>query len=603
MNQNGQPTRPRVTLWERVRAALAHRHLPIVAAVLAVALALPSLGAGWLMDDYFQRASILRPPVLSEFFRSPIDMFRFLDGDPDRTGRLMDIGILPWWTFKQIKAQFWRPVTVLTHWLDYRLWPDHPALMHAQSVLWFGGLAAVVALLYRRVMGPTWVAGAAALLYAVDDARGLAVGWLAGRNALPAAFFGVCALLAHDRWRRNGSRAGAALGTVLFAASLLSAEAGIATCAYLAAYAVVLDPGTWRNRCLALIPYAAVVVAWRITWGCLGYGVSHIGLYIDPIGEPLRFAVGAATRAPILLLGQWAAPPSETSALMAPDNIRWLWLGAVAFLALLAGVLAPLLRHDRLARFWALGMVLAVVPVCATFPADRLLIFVGIGAMPLLAGFLGLAFGRADWRPRTVAWRVGAVSFGVVFIIIHAIAAPVALALRAGYPLGPKRIVDQYHVHTPMDDSVERQDVIIVNAPSALHAGYLPMLRELDDRPVPRHTRTLAPGVPSVVIRRPDARTLVIRPADGYLTWIFDRLFRSEQDPMALGQQVALTGMTVEVTGLTDDGRPAEATFRFAVPLEDPSLRWLHWRDGAFVPFTPPPIGRSVELRAHVPFL
>jgi hypothetical protein len=62
-------------------------------------------------------------------------MFRLLDGDPERAERLLDLGLLPWSTLKGVKAAFWRPLTVLTHRLDFRRWPHSPALMHAQSVL------------------------------------------------------------------------------------------------------------------------------------------------------------------------------------------------------------------------------------------------------------------------------------------------------------------------------------------------------------------------------------------------------------------------------------------------------------------------------------
>ena len=66
---------------------------------------------------------------------------------------------------------------------------------------------------------------------------------------------------------------------------------------------------------------------------------------------------------------------------------------------------------------------------------------------------------------------------------------------------------------------------------------------------------------------------------------------------MSLGQRVELTGMTVTVTALTEDGRPAEAAFRFSVPLEDTSLRWLNWKDDMFQPFAPPAVGETVVLR------
>ena len=65
--------------------------------------------------------------------------------------------------------------------------------------------------------------------------------------------------------------------------------------------------------------------------------------------------------------------------------------GAVACVAMLAAALAPLLRRDREARFWTLGMVLALLPISATFPANRLLFFVGLGAMALLARLLASA--------------------------------------------------------------------------------------------------------------------------------------------------------------------------------------------------------------------
>jgi len=115
--------------------------------------------------------------------------------------------------------------------------------------------------------------------------------------------------------------------------------------------------------------------------------------------------------------------------------------------------------------------------------------------------------------------------------------------------------------------------------------------------PVPKRVRALAPGLPSVTVRRLDTHTLMVRPERGYLVLFFDRLFRNGRQPLSLGQKIALTGMTVEVTELTADNRPAAAAFRFDTPLEDRSLRWLVWIEGRFRPWSPPPIGETVELR------
>jgi hypothetical protein len=99
-----------------------------------------------------------------------------------------------------------------------------------------------------------------------------------------------------------------------------------------------------------------------------------------------------------------------------------------------------------------------------------------------------------------------------------------------------------------------------------------------------------------VTIRRLDERTLAIHPKGGFLRWALDRVFRSERRELAIGDRVKLTGMTVTINSLTADGRPDEATFRFDVPLESPSLLWLCFRAGSFEPFTPPAVGQEAEI-------
>jgi hypothetical protein len=369
------------------------------AAALAVLLASPSIGNGWILDDYWHRAVLLERPGFRELLGAPSEMFRFLRGDPERTGRLIDLGLLPWYTDPGVKAEMLQPLTVLTHRLDYALWPDSPALMHAQSLLWLGAATAAASLFYRRMLGATRAAGIAALLFAADDARGVTVGWLANRNALVAATFGVLALIAHDRRRRGGSRPAGLLAPLLLLAALFAKEEGIGTCAYLAAYAMFVDPaGRWRG-CLALWPQAATVVAWAAFRSCGGYGVRDMGLYVDPMIDPGSFLGAALAHIPLLLLGQWGPIPSESASFLGGSIAVGVWWLAMGVLGLLALAMAPLLRRDPLARFWAAGMVLAAVPVSATMPADRLLTFVGLGASGLLAQFWAFVLER-----RTVGW-------------------------------------------------------------------------------------------------------------------------------------------------------------------------------------------------------
>ena len=88
-----------------VRSILRHRCWPVALALLAVVLVIPSLRAGWVMDDHFLRLTAVGSPRASEMIGSPMDMFRFLDGNPERAGPLMDLGLLPWWTSKEVKVE------------------------------------------------------------------------------------------------------------------------------------------------------------------------------------------------------------------------------------------------------------------------------------------------------------------------------------------------------------------------------------------------------------------------------------------------------------------------------------------------------------------
>jgi hypothetical protein len=182
-----------------------------------------------------------------------------------------------------------------------------------------------------------------------------------------------------------------------------------------------------------------------------------------------------------------------------------------------------------------------------------------------------------------------------VLIAVHLVIAPLALPVLCG-PWTAARLVERFSMRVPLDATVAQQDVVIVNPPSLLHGAYFPLEREGAGLPVPRRVRFLASGPTGLTIRRPDAQTLVIRVAGGYIGWSFERLFRDERHPMHVGEQVVLTGMTATVTAVTADGRPAEAEFRFTVPLEDASLRWLWWHGGEFQPFPLPAVGETLEV-------
>lgn len=594
------------------------RHYPAVLVLLGLLLALPSLWGGVQLDDFTIRTAVRGSDSVG-LAGSPWEPFTFLDGDPQLTRKLMDRGYVPWWTDPHCRLAFMRPLTAATHMLDYRVWPDRPGLMHVQSLLWFGLLIWAVAVLYRRLIcrrAPAWVAALAGLLFTLDDAHALPAGWLANRNALLAAVFGVVTLILHDRWRRDGWPLGGLLAPCALLMGLLSKETAVSTGAYLLAYAIFLDPGRWRSRWLSLVSYLVVGAGWYAVYKLLGFGVSGSGVYADPAHDPMGFAQHVTTYAPMLLLGQWGLPMSDVGMSLSASAFSMLWLWAILFLTMAGGLLVPLVARDALARFWTLGMILSVLPVCLAFPMDRLLMFVGLGAAGLLAQWLGGLQEGASWVPGWVGWRWPAGVFAWLFVAIHLVVAPLLFLAVVNLPRVVGRAAGPLWDTFPADPPLAAQTVVVVN-PVSLGEGWLrAQIRQYHGQPFPARTLLLTSACSTARVKRIDDRTLVVRVRGGYLpphggwrgcgrppvfsvvyaTQFLDRLVRGDKNPLRLGETIKLNVVTIEIRELTEDGRPAAVTFRFRTVLEDPSLRWLRATEDGYVPFQPPAVGETVEL-------
>ena len=426
----------------------------------------------------------------------------------------------------------------------------------------------------------------------------LPAGWLANRNAEVALFWGLLTLLLHERGRR-GSLWAAVLAPVALALGLLSNEGALSTCGYLFAYACFLDGAAWRKRIGALAPYAAVVAVWRCAYLWLGYGAWGSPAYLDPAAEPLRYALAALERVPVLLTSLCFTPPADLY-LAYPLPIKpFILLWCAAVLTVTAVLLSPLLKRPD-SRFLALGMLLALLPACSTEPADRLMPFAAFGGLALIAQFLHAVYHRLIWV-RTRAQRAFARTALTVFIITHALVSP--LAILCGIPIFHWLMdgIERSAYATELDSSVSAKTIVFTNAPTMFHTAYFPVLRLIEGLPAPAHLRSLAPnsfGGTPMRVRRLDVYTLRVTPEHGYPII----LLRNDAHAFAAGDRVNLTGVCVEVLRVNERGVPAEVTFTFDVPLEDASLLWLALRGGAYHPVSPPAIGEEVLWRT-APFV
>ena len=162
--------------------------------------------------------------------------------------------------------------------------------MLRHNLAWFALLLVVVGAVYRRFSKASWVAALALLLYAIDDARAPTLGWLANRNALIAAVFGVLSFQHYIQWRETSDPRHFVISLVLLVTSLLSGEIGISTACYLGAYALTLDRNGPKKGLIALWPFALTCIIWWALYKLGNFGANNSDLnYIDPVESPLIF--------------------------------------------------------------------------------------------------------------------------------------------------------------------------------------------------------------------------------------------------------------------------------------------------------------------------
>lgn len=584
----------------RLVGVLGSRSTLFAAAGLGLLLLSPSLFTGLNADDHYLRAALEGFPGLPDLGLNWLDCFTFADGNPEHNTVRKECGLMPWWAAPEAKVSFFRPLSALTHLFDQWLLEPHFVLMHLHSFAWYALLCILLGVLYRRLAPLPWIAGLAVLMYAVDDAHGIPAGWLSGRNAVLTALAGVIVLLAHHRWRSCGWKPGFPLACAALVVGLGCGEGALAIAGYLFAYTIFLDTGTRRQRFGVLSAYAVPCVAYLVVYGALGYGTRDTALYMDPFRQTGVFLVAMAKHLPILLSAQLGVQPAGPYILFTSSVAQWSYVAlAVGCLVAITIAMWPLLRKDALARFWALGMVLAALPVCSTIPGERLLCLTGIGAFGLVAQFILFVKGQTKnstgFLVRFRRWTAG------FLIVAHVVVAPLSLPFSSLSLLVLQGGISRGIAKVPDDAPVEAQSLVFLNAPVDIYTPDMITMRVSLGGHVPGRMWTLTAGPGHVRATREDERTLLVENEEGFFGYPVGVLYRGPSVPYQVGERGGAGSFTGEVLRLAASGLPAAIRFRFDTSLDDPSLRWYSYTVSGLGAWAPPAIGAAVEIYSEAP--
>ena len=166
-----------------------------------------------------------------------------------------------------------------------------------------------------------------------------------------------------------------------------------------------------------------------------------------------------------------------------------------AIVAIVAVLFIPLVLRDRVARFWGLGALLSLVPIAAVGPENRVLGFVGLGSMALLAQLTQFLFARSFVASVPRVWKGFAWAATLLLLLLHLIAAPLLGIARIDYQANVSSRMMRGMASVPTDPRIASQDLVLINPPDHISlVTAIWAVHRLDNLPMPRHMRALSSG-------------------------------------------------------------------------------------------------------------
>lgn len=584
---------------------------------LALFVRREALWAGFVADDYAQLGMLDGTYPVP---REPYNLFSFSDGTPAEGYRLMRAGFYPWWADPEVRLVMLRPLASLMTALDHRLFGSNAFLFHVHSVVWWFAMLGVIAAFFRKML-PASVALIAFALLAVNQSHSFALTWICNRAAFVSIAFSVAALWLYVEHRRAGRSGWPIAAIALYAIAFGFGEYAICLLAYLFAFELLETRGTWKERLRAVVPMLVPAVVFLVARGIVGATVRRSGVYIDPLGEPLEFAKAVAIRVPVFIADlaltirseywtfgfpwgyqMWAVGWTPKSWINDPAPWRailfGIGLGATALVALVAYY--TLRRNAPANVAWLLlGGLLALVPVCGSYPSSRLLLATLLGFMPLVAAFVvkgARAFRDGIRRRPAYALAAGAGAAGIFSyqVVMSVLWQRFELA---GMLDGTTRIREAI-LSLPVDDvAFQKQDLVLLTALEGATSMYLPLTRLRYGKTAPHASMYLSYlTAPYELLRTAsNAFTVRFRDSDALLRMASEQLLRSPRYPFHENDVVDVGWWRVTILDLLENA-PQYLRVEFDRSLDDPSLLFMALTPDGYRPVYMPPVGEKLTI-------
>ncbi len=438
----------------------------------------------------------------------------------------------------------------------------------------------------------------AALLFAVDDSHGWTVGWLANRNAVLGALFGLAALSRYVRNSRKKSRLWGIDTAVLLLAAYLSSESAAAIPGAIAAYELFLMDRSQKNPVSGFRRWGLSLV---VSLGWLGwyihhrYGIIHSSTYLNIAHYPLLFL----EELPIRFMMIW----NSLFLNYAPSNI-WLFLpGRSGFILTLVSFCVSVIviftvkirgEFRRLAAFLLSSMVFSMFIVSMGIVQERSFTIASFFSSGILT------IGLHELLRREYQNRLGKKILGYLLIFLHVIMAALMLPVKS---LSPVIMRNAAGIHVP--DAVSEADaspekIIIVHAPFCLTGMYLPFALDLDPEFDTIPTMVLSSGIQPCHVTRMSENALQIECEGGFFNLFSAGIFLSPETHFQAGERIEFSDVDIIIDSIGENGRPEKVTFILERMRAPDYYLFLRYVGGRFVKYKLPDTGKTDTLHGDI---
>jgi tetratricopeptide (TPR) repeat protein len=332
--------------------------------------------------------------------------------------------------FTTFHRGLYKPVTIFSFALDYRLDKLDPAVYHAHNYLLHLVNCVIVLLIMMELGVGPWAALFVGLVFGVHPLQVESVAWISERKELLHAFFGLWAIYLYLRWVNTGKTGFYIAAPFLFAIGLMAKPQGVALPFALILIDWVRARTLERKAVLDKIPFFALAVF----FGALAlFTTSKAHVVINRMDFSMLDNICVAAYAFTAYIWRFFVPAGLCAVYVYPVKTGGLlpsaYLLAPVYCLLLCAGLAYVARknHKALAGliFFALAILptLQLVPVTPSVAADHYVYLPYIGLACALAAL------AEDLLRRKPGWEKPLLLVASVFIIFLGIAAAARAAI------------------------------------------------------------------------------------------------------------------------------------------------------------------------------